>query len=232
MPINPRAPVSRPDRRPTHHPAATRQRRGAPLDNCWRRTAALRDAARFRSQHRPAAGVQFRVIRAATDRRTIEDHFFGRTSSVAARQQRRLAACAVPVAAPSATAGAPGQGSWHDGFAGTRSGDTAPTALSSARPRAHPSPPSGCDTSTLIALPRTACRPAAPRDQAPGHTPCCRRADPLTIFCGDFLHHLNLEIAPATSFFGRVSPPRAAAGPLTSFACRALKRLQQANARR
>jgi hypothetical protein len=33
------------------------------------------------------------------------------------------------------------------------------------------SSPCGCDTSTSIALPRTACRPAAPRDQAPGHTP-------------------------------------------------------------
>jgi hypothetical protein len=37
----------------------------------------------------------------------------------------------------------------------------------SERPRAPPSSPCGGDTSTLIALPRTACRPTAPRDQAP-----------------------------------------------------------------
>src|SRR6185369_1649889 len=108
-----------------------------------------------------------------------------------------------PVAAPSATAGAPGQGSWHGrrgrekyGCADTRSGDTAPTTLSSARPRAHPSSPCGCDTSTLIALPRTACRPAAPRDQAPGHTPLAAGEPARSpLFCGDFLHHLNLKIA-------------------------------------
>src|SRR4029079_9557879 len=61
---------------------------------------------------------------------------------------------------------------------------------------AHPSSPCGCDTSTLIALPRTACRPAAPRDQAPGHTPLAAGEPARSpFFCGDFLHHLNLEIA-------------------------------------
>src|SRR4029079_19584325 len=61
---------------------------------------------------------------------------------------------------------------------------------------AHPSSPCGCDTSTLIALPRTACRPAAPRDQAPGHTPLAAGEPARSpFFCGDLLHHLNLEIA-------------------------------------
>src|SRR4029079_8807751 len=61
---------------------------------------------------------------------------------------------------------------------------------------AHPSSPCGCDTSTLIALPRTACRPAAPRDQAPGHTPLAAGEPARSpFFCGPFLPHLNLEIA-------------------------------------
>ena len=42
----------------------------------------------------------------------------------------------------------------------------------------------------------TACRPAAPRGHAPGHTPLAAGEPARSpFFCGDFLHHLNLEIA-------------------------------------
>ena len=50
-------------------------------------------------------------------------------------------------------------------------------------------------SSTPITPPRTACRPAVPRDHAPGHTQLAA-GEPahLPVFCGDFLHHLDLEI--------------------------------------
>src|SRR6476659_1861341 len=60
----------------------------------------------------------------------------------------------------------------------------------------HPSRPSGCDTPTPIAPLRTACRPAAPRGHAPGYTPLAADEPARSpFFCGDFLHHLNLDIA-------------------------------------
>src|SRR6266487_3432932 len=71
----------------------------------------------------------------------------------------------------------------------------APTAPSSARSPAHPWPASGLGSSTPIAPQRTACRPAAPRAHAPGHTPLAAGEPARSpVFCGIFLHHLDLEI--------------------------------------
>src|SRR6516225_508539 len=89
------------------------------------------------------------------------------------------AACAAPAGPPHATAGMPGQGSSDArhgqercGCDGSRSAGTAP-----------------------IAPQRTACRPAAPRARAPGHTPLAAGEPARSpVFCGDFLHHLDLEI--------------------------------------
>jgi hypothetical protein len=55
--------------------------------------------------------------------------------------------------------------------ADSQSADIAPPAPSSARSLAHPAPPSGFDSPTPIAPPKTACRPAAPRHRALGCTP-------------------------------------------------------------
>src|SRR5205823_9811994 len=78
----------------------------------------------------------------------------------------------------------------------SRSAGTAPTAPSCARSPAHPWPTSGPGSSTPIAPQRTACRSAAPRAHAPGHTPLAAGGPARSpVFCGDFLHHLDLEIA-------------------------------------
>src|SRR6266480_4551358 len=112
------------------------------------------------------------------------------------------AACAAPAGPPHATAGMPGQGSSDArhgqercGCDGSRSAGTAPTAPSSARSPPHLWPASGPGSSTLIAPQRTACRPAAPRAHAPSHTPLAVGEPARSpVFCGDFLHHLDLEI--------------------------------------
>src|SRR3546814_18607171 len=46
-----------------------------------------------------------------------------------------------------------------------------------------------------IVLPRKACKPGEPGDRAPGHTPLAPDGPARSpFFCGDFLHHLDLEI--------------------------------------
>ena len=55
--------------------------------------------------------------------------------------------------------------------------------------------PCGPDSSTSIAPPRTACRPAAPRDHAPGHTQLTAGEPARSPVCRNLFHHLNLEIA-------------------------------------
>jgi hypothetical protein len=48
----------------------------------------------------------------------------------------------------------------------------------------------------IVPPPKTACRPADPRDGAPRpYTTCRRRAGTPTNFRGDFLHHLDFMIA-------------------------------------
>src|SRR5205823_1675926 len=113
-----------------------------------------------------------------------------------------VAACAAPAGLPHATTGTPDQGSSDarhgqekSGSDDSRSAGTAPTAPSCARSPAHPWPTSGPGSSTPIAPQRTACRSAAPRAHAPGHTPLAAGGPARSpVFCGDFLHHLDLEI--------------------------------------
>src|SRR5512139_746001 len=112
------------------------------------------------------------------------------------------AACAAVVAPLSATAGTLGQGLCGShrarercGCAGSRSVDTPPTVPSPARSQPRPSPPSDLHSSMPSAPPKTACRPVAPRARAPG----CTQLDAggparSPVFCGDFLHHLDLEV--------------------------------------
>ena len=142
--------------------------------------------------------------RRTRNRRTIPGSA-RRVLAVAAGQPQPAssAACAAPAAPPSATAGRPGLGSYgsrrgqeKSGCGGSRSADSAPTAPSSARPRPRPWPACGPGSSTPIVPPRTACRPVAPR----GHAPGCTQLDAdeparSPVFCGNFLHHLDLEIA-------------------------------------
>src|SRR5262245_51329085 len=110
--------------------------------------------------------------------------------------------CAAPAAPPPATTDTPGQGSCGTrraqercGCGGSRSADTAPTAPSFAQPRAPLSLPSGPGSSIPSAPPRTACRLAAPRDHALGHTQLAAGEPARSpVFCRDFLHDLDLEI--------------------------------------
>src|SRR6266516_4089600 len=76
------------------------------------------------------------------------------------------AACAAPAGPPHATAGMPGQGS------------------SGAR---HGQERCGCDGSRSAGT--------APTAPAPGHTPLAAGEPARSpVFCGNFLHHLDLEI--------------------------------------
>src|ERR1700741_1415359 len=112
-------------------------------------------------------------------------------------------ACAAPAGPQPATADALGRGSCDDrrarercGCADSRSADTASTAPSSAQQRLRPSPSCGCGSSTPIVPRRTACRPVAPRGHALGHTQLdVDEPARSPVFCRDFLHDLDLEIA-------------------------------------
>src|SRR5262249_32868378 len=124
--------------------------------------------------------------------------------AVAAEQQQPASsdACAATAGQQPATADMPGQGSCGSrrarekcGCDDNRSADTAPTAPSSAPPRARRWPPCDPGSSMPIAPHKPACRPAAPRDHAPGHTQLAADGPARSpVFCGDFLHDLDLEI--------------------------------------
>ena len=88
------------------------------------------------------------------------------------------AACAAPASAPLATVATRAQdlshvrrGPGRCECVDSHSADIALPAPSSAPSQARRQPPSGSHSAAPIVPPKTACRPAEPRDRAPGHTP-------------------------------------------------------------
>ena len=185
---------------------------GAP---CATRVAVITNA--------PNATVNGAMAKSASQSFSRPLYFARPTGALAVRRRQHAssAACAAPEVAPCATAGTLGA---TLGITVPVEKDThapIPEARILRRQLLHPldhrrivSPPCGCNTSTPIAPPRTACRLAAPRDHAPGHTPLAAGEPALSpFFCRDFLHHLELEIALCHQLLSAVhSPPQVAAG--------------------
>ena len=199
-----RAVVAAQEGRRTAHADQARQH----VDHAWRADAAV-DVDR-----QPLLGelvghgeaLELLAIGAMIEHEVVGPHLVGPARRLRPWPWTRRAswgACVAPVAPPLATAGRPvprssdaRHGRERCGCAGSRTADIAPTAPASARSRPRPSPPCGPVAATPSAPPRTACRPVGPRDLARGHTQLDADEPARSpIFCRDFLHHLDLEVA-------------------------------------